>query len=142
LIVLGVLLFLAISGVLARLLTPDNAEREADVALIKAEVRGDAASIISQLSGCRANPSCVAAAERNAGDPHLRRSGNVKILSLSSATANAPAGATGKTRVAWTVIGSLPVVQCIDVRRTGNALTGIKVTLLSLSAPISGEGDC
>ncbi len=51
-------------------------------------------------------------------------------------------GATGQTRVAWTVIGKLPVVQCVEVRRTGNFLTGITVTLLSLSAPIPNEADC
>lgn len=72
----------------------------------------------------------------------LRRPGVPKILSLKSSTAYSLTGATGKTRLAWTVIGKLPVVQCIDVRRTGNALTGIKIALLSLSAPISGEGDC
>jgi hypothetical protein len=40
------------------------------------------------------------------------------------------------------VIGELPVVQCIGVRRTGNPLSGIEVALVSLSAPIPNEGDC
>jgi hypothetical protein len=40
------------------------------------------------------------------------------------------------------VIGKLPVVQCIGVRRSGNFLTGISVTLLTLSAPIANEGGC
>jgi hypothetical protein len=40
------------------------------------------------------------------------------------------------------VIGKLPVVQCVEVRRTGNFLKGITVTLLSISTPISNEGDC
>ena len=44
--------------------------------------------------------------------------------------------------VAWPVLGKLPVVQCIDVRRTGNALTGVHVTLLALSKPIDNEGNC
>jgi hypothetical protein len=135
-------LFLGVSGLLARFLTTDNAERDDDLALIQAEVRGDAAAMISQLSGCRERPSCVAAVKQNAADPRLRRSGAVKILSLTSATANSPTSATGKTRLAWIVIGKQPVVQCVDVHRTGNALTGVKVALLSLSAPISGEGDC
>lgn len=142
LIAIGVLVFLVISGLLARFLTTDNAERDDDLALIRAEVRGDAASMIRQLSGCSTHPSCVASAKRNASDPRLRRSGTVKILSLTSATANSPTGATGRTRLAWTVIGTPPVVQCVDVRRTGNALTGVNVALLSLSAPISNEGDC
>jgi hypothetical protein len=138
----GVVLFLAISAWLARFLTTDNLEREEDVALIRAEARGDAAAIISRLENCRASPSCVATARQNAADPRLRRSGEVKILSLTSATANSPGGATGKTRVAWTVLGQTPVVQCVDVRRTGNALTGVDVKLLSLSRPIPNEADC
>jgi len=142
LIVLGLLVFLAISAGLARYLTTDNLEREKDVALIKAEARGDAASMIRQLHGCASNPACVATQRANAANPRLRRTGEVKILSLTSATANAPTDATGRTRVAWTVIGELPVVQCIDVRRTGNVLTGVDVTLLGLSKPIDNEGDC
>jgi hypothetical protein len=142
LIAIGALLFLAISAWLARFLTTDNLEREEDVALIRAEARGDAAAIISRLENCRASPSCVATARQNAADPRLRTSGEVKILSLTSATANSPGGATGKTRVAWTVLGQTPVVQCVDVRRTGNALTGVDVKLLSLSRPIPNEADC
>jgi hypothetical protein len=66
----------------------------------------------------------------------------VKILSLKSSTSYSPTGATGKTRLAWTVIGKLPVVQCIEVRRSGNFLRGESVALLSLSAPIPNEADC
>jgi hypothetical protein len=36
----------------------------------------------------------------------------------------------------------LPVVQCVNVARTGNALAGIHVKLLSVSAQIPGEADC
>jgi hypothetical protein len=142
LVALGVLLFLVISALLARFLTPDNLEREEDLALIQAEARGDSASMIRQLDGCSKSASCVATQRENADNPRLRRSGGVKILSLTSATANAPDGGTGTTRLAWTVIGEQPVVQCIGVRRTGNAITGVKVALLSLSAPIANEADC
>ncbi|HWF33052.1 MAG TPA: hypothetical protein VG188_10890 [Solirubrobacteraceae bacterium] len=142
LIALGVIVFLALSGLLARFLTSDNLEREEDVALIEAEARGDAAGMISKLGGCREDPSCVALQRKNASDPRVRRTGEVKVLSLTSATANSPTGATGKTRLAWTVLGRLPVVQCIEVKRSGNALTGVHVALLSLSAPIDNEADC
>jgi hypothetical protein len=40
------------------------------------------------------------------------------------------------------VIGKLPVVQCLQVRRSGNFLEGMKITILSLSAPIPNEADC
>jgi hypothetical protein len=98
--------------------------------------------MLDQLSGCRETPSCVASVRANANNPRLRRSGAVKLLQLESSTAYSPFGATGRTRVAWTVIGTLPVVQCVEVRRTGNFLTGVHVQLLGLSAPIAGEGVC
>ena len=136
------LLFFAISGVLARFLSVENAERDADEALIQAQAKGDANAMISQLSGCRESPSCVAEANARVHNPRVVRPGNVKILQLTSRTAYSLTGSTGRTRLAWTVIGTLPVVQCVLVRRTGNFLTGIHVALLSVSAPIPNEGDC
>jgi hypothetical protein len=140
LIGLGVVVFLAISGVLARYLTTDNAERNADLGLLKAEAAGSAKALIAEIKGCAADPACVRLQRSNA--ERLHRRGSVKILNLTSATANAPVTTTGETRIAWTVIGDLPVVQCILVRRTGNALSGLSVTLLALSAPINNSADC
>jgi hypothetical protein len=137
-----VVLFVAISALLARFLSVENVERDADLALIQAQARGDVNGMLARLSGCRLSPSCVGRVREDASNPRLRRAGAVKILSLKSSTAYAVGGATGKTRLAWTVIGKLPVVQCIEVRRTGNAIGGITVTLLSLSAPIPNEADC
>ncbi|MBA2637550.1 MAG: hypothetical protein H0U79_04900, partial [Solirubrobacterales bacterium] len=48
----------------------------------------------------------------------------------------------GPTRVVWRVPGRAPVVQCAGVRREGNPLAGVTVTLLTLSAPIGGETGC
>jgi hypothetical protein len=138
----AVVLFLLVSGLLARFLSTENTERDADLALIQAEARGDVSAMLAQMSGCRAKPSCVTLVRANAVNPRLRRAGAVKILSLKSSTAYSLTGATGKTRLAWTVIGKLPVVQCVEVRRTGNFLQGITITLLSLSAPIPNEADC
>ena len=47
----------------------------------------------------------------------------------------------GTGRVAWRADDSLPVVQCVRVRRDG-PLTGGAVELLSVSAPIDAEGSC
>jgi len=138
----SVLVVLALSVLLARFLTVENLERDDDLRLVQAETRGDVAGMLDQLGGCRHSPSCLASVRADAANPRVRRSGAVKILQLESATAYSLTGATGKTRVAWTVIGQLPVVQCVDVRRTGNFLSGIHVHLLGLSAPISGEGKC
>jgi len=142
LIGLGVVVFVAISILLARFLQVENVERDADLALIQAQARGDVQGMIEQLSGCRESPSCVAAVKANAANRRLRRPGEVKILQLVSPTSYSLFGATGRTRLAWTVIGTLPVVQCVTVRRTGNFLTGIGITLTAVSAPIPNEADC
>lgn len=142
LICLGVIVFLAISGLLARWLTVENLERDQDLELVQAEARGDAAAMIAKVDGCRASASCRAAIARLVANPRLRRPGEVKILDLESSTSYSLGGATGKTRFAWTVIGTLPVVQCIEVRRSGNFLAGMHVHLMGISAPISNEGDC
>ena len=136
----GVLVFLAVSALLARFLSTENAERDKEATLLQAQARGDVAAMLAQLDGCRERPSCVATVRANA--TRLRRPGAVKILSLKSSTAYALTGASGQTRLAWTVIGRLPVVQCVDVRRRGNPVSGITVTLTSLSAPIANEADC
>jgi hypothetical protein len=140
LIVVGVALFVVISGLLAGFLSTEGVERNDEEKLLQAQAAGNFNGMLSHLSGCRANPSCVATTRLNAA--RLRRSGAVKILSLKSATAYSLTGATGTTRLAWTVIGKLPVVQCVKVRRTGSAIGGMTVRLLSLSAPIGNEADC
>lgn len=139
---LAVVIVLAVGALLARFLSVENAERDAALALVQAEARGDVAGMLAQLSGCRASPSCVASVKADAGDPRVHRTGAVKILQLESPTAYSLSAATGSTRLAWTVIGTLPVVQCVEVRRTGSFLTGIHVHLVGLSAPIAGEGRC
>ncbi len=141
-LIVGALLVLVVSALLARFLSVENAERSDELALVQAEVRGDEAGMLDQMGGCRHDPACLATARANAANPRLRRSGTVKILQIESPTSYSPFGASGKTRLAWTVIGSLPVVQCVEVRRTGNFLSGIHLHLLSISPPISGEGKC
>jgi hypothetical protein len=138
----GIVLVLILSVVLARFLSVENAERHDDVALLQAEAGGDLAGMLDQLSGCRRSPSCLAAVKADASNPRLHRSGAVKILRLDSKTAYSLSATTGKTRLAWTVLGSLPVVQCVEVRRTGNLLSGIHVQLIGLSTPIDNEGIC
>ena len=120
--------------------TPNAAD---EVALVQAEAKGNLAGHARRSSTAAARARrVVATAKADASDPRLRRSGAVKILQLESPTAYSLSGATGRTRLAWTVIGTLPVVQCVEVRRTGNFLAGIHVQLLGLSAPIADEGRC
>jgi hypothetical protein len=133
-------LFLAISALLARFFGAENVERQDILAVLRAEVVGDEHGMLSQLSGCAAKPACTAAVKADAASLH--RSGPVKLLSLTSSTNHSLTGSVGATRVAWTVIGHLPTVQCVTVQRTGNFLTGISVSLLSIGKPIESEADC
>ncbi|MGZ6695575.1 MAG: hypothetical protein ACXVFN_15245 [Solirubrobacteraceae bacterium] len=139
LIGLGVVVFLAISLALARYLTAENRERDAIYALLVDQARGDARGVLARLDGCDARcAATVTAAARR-----LKRPGKPKILAFQSDTAYALGAASGTTRVAWTIVNrQLPVVQCVRVQRTGNALFGRKVLLRSISAPKGGEASC
>jgi hypothetical protein len=136
----AVAVFLVLSVLLARYLAVENTERDDVLAVLSAEAAGNASGVIARISGCVSHPGCVAQARQNAVS--MRRGGSVKILSLTSHTAYSLTSDTAPTRVAWTVIGRLPIVQCLSVKRTGNFLSGLSVTLLSVSAAIPNEGDC
>ena len=136
----GVVLFLAISFLLARFLQTENVERDAIFTLLQHEARGDAAGMLSRLDACAQRPSCRATVLADARS--LRRPGDVKILNVSSHTAYTLTSATGVTRVAWAVPTRLPVVQCVLVHREGSFFTGFSVHLLSVSAPIPGTSTC
>jgi hypothetical protein len=140
LIALAVALFILISGLLARFFASENVERDDILSVLRAEAVGDEHAMLSQLSGCAATPKCAAVVRVDAA--YLHRNGSVKILDLTSETNHSLTSATGPTRVAWTVIGHLPTVQCVTVKRSGNFLTGISVSLLSIGRPINSEADC
>jgi hypothetical protein len=141
LIAAGALAFVAVSALVARWLSTEGQERDAVVALLRAQARGDARAMLARLAGCEHDARCVAAVRRNAR--RLRRRGEVKVLAYRSATSYALGAARGPTRVAWTVLDrGLPVVQCVDVRRTGTVLTGRAVTLQRLSQPIGRQSSC
>lgn len=141
-IALAIVVVAGVGFLLALWLTAENRERNRIVRLLEAQVRGDARGMLAELdAGCAEDPACRATVERNARE--LRRAGEPKIIAYESETAHALGGATGPTRVAWTILDSgLPVVQCVTVRRGGTALTGRTVTLLAISAPIGNEASC
>jgi hypothetical protein len=139
LIALGAIVFIAISLLLARYLTTENQERDAVYALLRDQARGDARAMLRRLRGC--DPRCRANVEANAR--RLKRPGEVKILAYDSSTAYTLGSASGPTRVAWTIIDKqLPVVQCVEVERSGNVLAGRAISLLRLSVPIDRQGTC
>jgi hypothetical protein len=139
LIAVGAVVFVGFSYLLARYLSTENRERDAVYALLRDQARGDAPAMLERLDGCDAR--CRANVEANAR--RLKRAGEVKILAYSSSTSYALGHAEGPTRVAWTIVNrQLPVVQCVQVERTGNVLAGTTINLRRLSVPIDRQGTC
>jgi hypothetical protein len=136
----AVLVFLAVSALLARVFSANSAEQSAITALVKNEARGDANAIIADIAGCRAAPDCRRRAAQLA--TALARPGAVSIIQLQPSTSFSLAGTQGTARVAWDAGGSLPIVQCVRVRRAGNAVSGLKVQLLEVSRRIKSDTAC
>jgi len=139
-IVAPVVAFLAISALLARALSEPEAERSEITALIDAEARGDTTTMLDRIDSCRASAACAARVKAVAHA--LTRPGPVAILQINTSTGFALSGGLGTARVAWKTASTLPIVQCVRVRRTGNALTGLHVKLVELSKRIPSSNDC
>jgi hypothetical protein len=140
LIAVAILIFLAVSAVLARVFSADGAERSAITALVRAEARGDQNGMLSRLSGCRQSPACRARVAYDAAA--LTRPGTLSILQIQPSAGFSLTGTIGTARVAWNAGSSLPIVQCVRVRRAGDALKGLKIELLEISVKIRSNADC
>ena len=136
----AVIVFLAVSAVLARVLSANSAEQSAITSMVNDEARGDAGAVIDDLTACRASSACRARASEDATT--LKRAGTVSIIQIQPSTGFSIAGTLGTARVAWTVGGSLPIVQCVRVHRTGNAISGLRVQLLEVSRKIKSDTAC
>jgi hypothetical protein len=132
-------LFLGFSALLARALTGAGDERARVLELLEAQAAGDAAGVLAELPGCRAEPACAEVTRARVAE--LRRAGQVEILNYTPSVQVALTRRTGVGRVAWRAGDSQPVVQCVRVRRDG-PLTGADVELLSISAPIGNDEAC
>jgi hypothetical protein len=137
---IGVIVFLGISLLLARAFNADGNERSAITALIQAEARGDQNEIIGLMHDCSQSTSCRAQAAVNTAT--LRHPGSVSILQLQPSTGFSLTSTLGYARVAWTVDGSLPRVQCVKVRRAGNVVSGLSIQLLSITRKLAGDANC
>jgi hypothetical protein len=135
----GVFVFLGLSFLLARGLTASSTERGKVLTLLEAQARGDADAVLADLPACAAQPACVANSRSTTEE--LRRPGEVEILTYAPSTRLSLTRRTGSARVAWRAGESLPVVQCVRVRRDG-PLTGGGVQLLAISRPIGLEAPC
>lgn len=136
--VTGALAFVAIAIVVARWLQTDGVERDRVVRLLEAQARGDAGAMARLLDGC--DTACRTQMGRLAA--RLGRRGRLEIVRYDSQTLHALTSTTGSVRVVWRLADGLPTVQCVTVRRQGDAVTGPRVSLLALSAPIAREGAC
>ena len=136
----ALLVFLVISALLARVFSANDAERSAVTSLVQAQARGDTDAMLTMIVGCRTSVACQQRVTQDASQ--LRRAGVVSILQLNPSTNFSLGGTLGTARVAWRVGQSLPIVQCVRVRRTGNAISGLKVELLELSPRIQSDATC
>jgi hypothetical protein len=140
LIGVAILVFLVISGLLARAFSADGAERSAVTDLVEAEARGDLRDVIARVQRCSADPACRT--RMTASVATLERSGSVSILQLEPSTSFSLGSTLGTARVAFRIGDSLPIVQCVRVRRAGSVLSGLRIELLAVSAPKKGDASC
>jgi hypothetical protein len=139
-IVVGILLFLVISALLARVFSANSAEQSAITSLVQSEANGDVNAILGEVQGCRTDPACRRRAAVNAAA--LKRPGSVSIIQLQPSTSFSLGGTEGTARVAWEIGSSLPIVQCVKVRRAGNPVSGLSVQLLVVSKRIASDTAC
>lgn len=139
-IVAAVVVFLLISALLARVFSANSAEQAAITALVTAEAHGNTRAVIGDITGCQSTPTCRSRASEVT--TALEHPGAISIIQIQPSTSFSIAGTQGTARVAWTVGGSLPIVQCVRVRRTGNAISGLRVQLLEVSRRIKSDSAC
>jgi hypothetical protein len=137
LVVAGVIVFLLVTTVLARVLSGDPAEQSAVTALIQDEARGSASAMLGAMDGCSSDAACRARVMADA--VNLKRPGSVSILQYQQSTGFSLTTTNGIGRVAWEVIDhTKPIVQCVQVRRAGNVISGIHVELRDITTIKSG----
>jgi hypothetical protein len=95
---------------------------------------------MAQIKGCSRSAACRQRATQNAFE--LARPGTVVLLELNQSAGFSLTSTLGTARVAWRAGNSLPIVQCVRVRRAGNALSGLHVELLDVSRRIKTNADC
>jgi hypothetical protein len=140
LITLTVLLFLAVSALLARALSIDGAERSAITQLVTDEARGDVAAMIRLIQNCQHKPACRTEVARNASG--LRHPGRVAIGEINPSAGFSLTGTLGTARVVWRAGQALPVTQCVRVRRAGDVISGLSIQLLGISPRIKTSSGC
>lgn len=135
--------FLAISFGLARVLAARGAERTTLERLVADEAAGRGDLVAAAIDGCAPGSRCAEGVASMVSTLAAPKPGaGVKILQVEQGTPVSPGGGEGVARVAWRSQGRLPVVQCVVVERTGNALAGFAIGIRAVSKPIAREGTC
>ena len=68
--------------------------------------------------------------------------GAIQIAEINPSSGFSLGETIGTARVAWVAGGSLPRVQCVRVRHTGNVISGFQIELLRVSLRIRSSADC
>lgn len=139
-ILLVLVVFVLISGLLARAFSIDGAERAAITQLVQDEAHGNSAAMRKLILDCARSVTCRARVTADAAS--LRRSGRVSILELNPSAGFSLTSTLGVARVAWRAGSALPVTQCVRVHRAGNVISGLSVQLLEISARIGTGSNC
>jgi hypothetical protein len=140
LIALTVLLFVAVSALLARAFSIEGAERSAITELVTAEARGDAIAMIHLIVHCGRQQACRAEMAQNAA--RLRQPGRISIGEINPSAGFSLTSTLGVARVVWRAGSALPVTQCVRVRRAGDVISGLHVELLAISRRIRTSSNC
>jgi hypothetical protein len=141
LIAAAAVLLVVVSAVLARVWSGDSAEQSAVTALLRDEARGDWAAMIAAIHGCANSPGCRVRAQHDANA--LKRPGSVSILQFQPSTGFSLTGTLGTARVAWEIVDETrPIIQCVRVRRAGNAISGLSIELLAISERLAADASC
>ena len=133
-------MFAAISVGLARELGASSAERNAAVAVVRDQARGDAAAVVRRIRGCRAHAGCVA--RTRAQVARLRTPGQLRVVRYDGLGGVSLGGRSGVARIVWKAGARLPTVQCVRLRRVGDVVSGYHIRVLGLSAPIPRQSNC
>ena len=141
LILLGLVLFVAGSLAVGRVLAARGAERSLLEGVIRDQAKGDAAALASGLPNCETGSKCrsqVDALVKKVSGPGKP----LEILQITGGAGSGPGAADGVARIAWHTGEGLPVVQCVAVRKSGNVVSGFSISVLKVSNPIDREGAC
>ena len=141
LVLIGVIVFVAGSLAMGRVLAARGAERSLLEGVIRDQAKGDSAALASGLPNCETGTKCrtqVDALVKKVSGPGKP----LEILQITGGVGSGPGPAEGVARIAWHTGEDLPVVQCVVVKKSGSVVSGFSLEIVKVSNPIDREGAC